>query len=296
MSKRGMGLMVAGGFALLLLGGKKKRKSSGKDLSDRDGDGYHDGDGLLDPDGKKTDGSSGKKSGTGKKSDGSYNVPDLAPDAIWVSPDCQRVFFADGRIGEPNVGSLWFSEKAVPAIDRFISANYDDPYEIARQMILSMAPCAAEFPVRSDGVSQFELQAGRDYFLNTYRDVYTLIMLLVESAQSALNQDGEMISFNSNCDVTFVGNQWEKYVAKPMVDFYIGQQLESGTPDSTTELINSVVPKVIGRFSPPCGQRMSSLASDSARIKFSSARPGLSSVIQTIGYLVSESFMEFSPP
>jgi len=295
MAKKGMGVILAGGFALLLLGGKKKRKSSGRDLGDLDGDGYYDGDGLLDPDGKKSSGSSGKKSGTGKKSDGSYNVPDLAPDAIWVSPDCQRVFFADGRIGEPNAGSLWFSEKAIPAIGRFVSANYDDPYEIARQMILSMAPCAAEFPVRSDGVSQFELQAGRDYFLNTYRDVYTLIMLLVESAQSAMNQDGEMISFNSNCDVTFVGNQWEEYVAKPMVDFYVGEYLKSGSPDSTARLINSIVPKVIDRFSPPCGKKMSSLASDSARMKFSNARPGLSSVIQTLSYLISESFAESSP-
>lgn len=309
MAKKGMGLLLAGGAALLLMGGgkKKKKKSSGT------GDGST-GDDLLGPGDRPGDGSSsggsgtgGKGSGTGRPGSGGYKVPNLAPDAIWVSPDCQRVFFAGGRIGTSGAGDRWFDKKALPAIEKFSKAGYDNPYEIARSMVLGMAPCAAEFPIKTDDLNPSEIEYARETFLRKYRDVYILIMQLVESAQSIIGQEDRMISFDpKTCDVVFVGDNWGRPTAETMAGFYLNYMypptspkdysreeykasLTSDPKENYMTWADNIAVAILNRFSPVCGSELANAFKKDhfTAQAFFNARPGLAAVYTNLIDLVN---------
>lgn len=312
MARKGMGILLAGAAALLLMGGKKKKKSSSSgDGSDAGGDDAG-GDDLLDPGQKPSNGGGGPGDGgpkrPGKKTPGSGNTPPkLAPDAIWVSSDCKKVYFAEGRIGTPNAGMKWFEKKALPQIEKFDDAGYEDPYEIARTMILKMAPCAAGFPLASEVKSPGQLEYDRETFLRKYRDVYSLIMALVESAQGILGQDEGMISFDGKrCDVTYVGDNWGMPVAEQMINFYLNYMypvasdgsnhsekyyasLTSDTKENSMIWSDNIAVAVINRFDPRCGNE---LAEAFRREPFTAAtyfksRPGLKVLYQNLIDLVN---------
>lgn len=313
MARKGMGLLLAGAAALLLMGGKKKKKSSASgDGSGSPGDDAAGGDGLLDPGQKPSDGGGGggggkKPKAPGKKPGSGNTPPKLAPDAIWVSSDCKKVYFAEGRINTPNAGLKWFETKAEPQIEKFEGAGYTDPYEIARAMILKMAPCAAEFPLASEVESPGQLEYDRETFLRKYRDVYSLIMALVESAQEILGQDENMISFDpKRCDVTYVGDNWGKPIAEQMINFYLNYMypiesdgshtldkfyasLTSDTKETSMIWSDNIAVAVINRFDPRCG---SELAEAFRREPFTattyfSSRPGLRVLYQNLIDLVN---------
>jgi len=317
MARKGMGLLLAGAAALLLMGGKKKKKSSASGdgsggAGDGAGDGTGGGDDLLDPGQKPSDGGGSSDDATpkgpGKKRPGGGNTPPkLSPDAIWVSADCKKVYFAEGRIGTPNAGQKWFEKKALPQIEKFKGAGYTDPYEISRQMILKMAPCAAGFPLASEVKSPGQLEYDREAFLRKYRDVYSLIMALVESAQGILDQDEDMISFDSKkCDVTYVGDNWGKPIAEQMINFYLNYMYPVATNDSNhsekfyasltsdtkeTSMIwsDNIAVAVINRFDPRCGNE---IAEAFRREPFTAttyfkSRPGLRVLYQNLIDLVN---------
>lgn len=322
MARKGMGLLLAGAAALLLMGGKKKKKSSGAadgsgdtsggDDDDTGGGDTSGGDDLLDPGKKDTpsdkDKSGNGGSGPGKKRPGGGNTPPkLAPDAIWVSPDCKRVFFADGRIGSPSAGMKWFEKKALPQIKKFEQSGYVDPYEIARDMILKMAPCASKFPLASEVKSPGQLEYDREAFLREYRDVYSLIMALVESAQSILGQDENSINFDpKNCDVTYVGENWGRPIAEQMINFYLNYMYPVGTNEPNHEQkhfasltsdpkensmiwSDNIAVAVINRFNPECGSELAEAfrREPFTAMTFFKTRPGLRVLYQNLIDLVN---------
>ena len=124
--------LVLGGLAFLLLIGGKKKKSKKSEGSD---EGISDGADLNGPSGTKPDSESGGGGGGGSGSGSGAAPSNLAKNAIWVSKDCKTVVYGDGT------GEAFWKSKGQPVAQKFIAANYNDPYEIARLMILSMASC-----------------------------------------------------------------------------------------------------------------------------------------------------------
>ena len=318
MAQKGMGLLLAGAAALLLMGGKKKKKSGSGDGSGDGSGGTADddaagGDGLLDPGEKPSGGGDANggdttPKGPGKKRPGGGNTPPkLAPDAIWVSADCKKVYFAEGRIGTLKAGQKWFENKALPQIDKFKDAGYTDPYEISRQMILKMAPCAAGFPLASEVKSPGQLEYDREAFLRKYRDVYLLIMALAYAAHITLGQEENLILIDSTtCDVTHVGENWGRPIAEQMINFYLNYMypvatnesnhsekyyasLTSDTKENSMIWSDNIAVAVINRFDPLCGKQ---LAEAFRREPFTAAtffksRPGLKALYQNLIDLVN---------
>ena len=316
MSKKGMGLLVAGAAALLLMGGKKKKKAgSGSGSGSGSDNGTSSGDDIVGPGGKTTDDNGGSGAGGSekpgkdpgtKRPGGGYNPPNLASDAIWVSGDCKRVFFAKGRIGTPSAADKWLESKVAPAVPKFIKAGYKDPYEVARQMLLGMAPCVAEFPLASEATSPGQLEYDRETFLRKYRDVYHLIMLVVPVAQEEMGLEQNMITFDSKrCDVTFVGDKWGRPVAEQMAQFYLNYMypvasdyghekkypasLTSDVNESTMVFADNIAVAIINRFDPRCGSELAEAFKKEpfTASSYFSVRPGLKALYDNLVDLVN---------
>lgn len=251
--------VIGGGIALLLLlGGKKKKKKS-----DTSG-GTHDGSGLDEPTEKKTPGGGGSGGGSqGGGGKGGGAPSNLAKDAVWVSRDCRSVAYGDGT------GEAFWENKARPVAANFIAANYHDPYEIAKMMVLSMAPCAIEFPVMEDDFEPMEEEFRREMFNREFKDVYYLIQFLHDKIAELMDREEIVIEFNERCDVAFVGEDWERYPADRMIRFYIEymypEASDSGhehkykswpLADSEEKVmgwVDNVATAVINRMDPECG-------------------------------------------
>lgn len=252
------GELIVGGLALLfLLGGKKKKKKEGKN-----GDGTHGGSELDDPKNKENGGGSegGSQGGSGK---GGKAPKNLAPDAVWVSPDCKEVVFGDGT------GEAFWESKGRPTAQKFIEAYYTDPYEIAKLMITSMAPCVFEFPVRGDGYDPMEEEFLREMFNRNFKEVYYFVQFLHDKTADLMDMDDFIIEFDENCDVPFVGIEWDNLVSDTMVRFYLEYMYPvHSAPDhdkkhptwpmadvgeKSMDWFDNVATAVVNRMHPECG-------------------------------------------
>ena len=288
MAKSSGGLLLALGAAALFLGGKK-RKGSGTGGTGT-GSGTVDGGSLGTPDGK---GGGGSGSGGGSGKGGAPS--NLAPDGIWVSADCKTVVFGD------DTGQTFWDRKGLKAAEGFIEANYFDPYEIARSMVMPMAPCAAEFPVMEDGYSAMEEELRRELFNRNFKEVYYLIQFLHDNIALLMDRARHIVEFDDNCDVIFVGADWESEVAERMIRFY----LEYSYPNVSDSLdhekeyptwpmadaseknmwwLDNVVTAVINRMSPSCGIAIvEGFKKDPlSGISFFNARPGLEALYKSL--------------
>jgi len=298
-------ILVLGGLALLLMGGKKKKPAIVEE--EKREPGKEDPGGILDVPGEK-----GKPStpGAGR---GTRAPSNLADDAIWVRKDCKEVAFGDGT------GELWWERKGKPAAEKFIAANYFDPYEIARSMILTIAPCAVEFPVLEDGLNPMDEEFAREMFLREFPDVYYLIMFLYNRISELLDQEDYTIEFNEDCDVTFVGEKWMIPIARRMANFYLtyGYPLETPVdwvylpvwegaevPEKNLVWWDNIVIAIINRMAPNCAKEIAAAFKKEpfAATSYFSKRPGLFSLyldLQTyINELDDERFvggLEFNP-
>ena len=219
-------LAIAGAFALLAMGKKKKKKGNG----DGNGGGTGNGNGKgesSDPGDPGTPGTPGTPGGGGGSSTKpgkttpttpSGEKPDaLTPDALWVSGDCKTVEFGD------ETGELWWQNKGLPAAQKFVEANYLEPYEIAREMLAPIVPCAAEFPLSFEVETGDELEFLREMFLREYPDVYYLIMTLYKQISPMVGFDAFNLRFTEECKIEFVGFEWLDKVARGQLLFYLPQ-------------------------------------------------------------------------
>ena len=295
-------LVIGGGIALLLLlGGKKKKKKTTNGTGTGTGTGEHGGSELDEPTEKK------KGSGTGGSGGGSQGgsgrgggVPlNLAPDAVWVSPDCKKVVFGD------ETGEAFWKKKGEPVAKKFIAANYHDPYEVAKLMILSMAPCAIEFPVAEDKFDPMEEEFRRELFNRDFKDVYYFIQFLHDKIAELMDKEEFIIQFDDRCDVVFVGENWERPIAERMARFYVGYMypMESEIGHEETHKTwpladvdekhmiwwDNVATAIINRMHPECG-----IAIVEAFKKdpwtgnaFFATRPGLKALYESLTGLVN---------
>jgi len=274
-------LLLVGGAALLMMGKKKKKKKG-----DGSPSGTGSGTGAVDPDtglGEPT-----KPGGTTTTPGGGSTIPKvpkapkvpatpkipvapprvdpgappaLEPGALWVSADCMTVAFGD------ESGELWWQQKGLPSAQEFVAANYIDPYEIAREMLLPIAPCVAEFPLIFEAETNAELQFGREFFLRTFPDVYYLMMTLYKQIAPLTGLDAFNLRFDEDCKVEFVGHEWLKMVAQWELLFYLdfayptgsdydfvhgGAWLGSDLKEEHVEWLDNCILAVINRWSSEC--------------------------------------------
>lgn len=283
------GLLIGGGVALLLLlSGKKKSKALPSDKSDdksKNGETPDNGGGTN---GGTNGGGGSGGGGSGGGSGGRRTPPpDLKPDAIWVSKDCKVVAFGDGT------GEAWWKKIGEATAKKFIEANYRDPHEIARSMIVSVAPCAAEFPVMEDGLDPMEEEYLREMFLRKFRDVYYLIQFLYNKIANLIDLDTYTMEFSDNCDVEFVGIDWVDSVARRMMRFYLDYMypVNSGYDHESTHKASelsdvkleylwdedNIAIAVLNRMHPKCASELNdAFKHDKYKAaQFLSKRPGL---------------------
>src|SRR5690606_347347 len=123
--------------------------------------------------------------------------------------------------------------KGLPVAQQFIAANYHDPYEISKMMIISMAPCVVEFPILGDGYSPMEEEFKREMFNRDFKDVYYLVQFLYDKISHLMDKEEYTIEFDDRCDVVFVGERWMPIIAERMARFYVSYMYpnESDFPD-----------------------------------------------------------------
>ncbi len=289
-------LIVGGGLALLLLFGKKKKKKK-TNGDGKNGTGEHGGSGLDDPTKKKTAGGGGSgggsQGGTGK---GGGAPSNLATDAIWVSPDCKEVVYGD------ETGEAFWESKGLAVAQNFINANYHDPYEIARLMVFSMAPCAVEFPVQDlDALDPMEEEFRRELFNRNFKDVYYLIQFLHDKVAALMGRENIIIEFDDRCDVVFVGKNWVNSPAERMARFYVEYSYPNETnykdhekrfkpwpladvPEDYMLWGDNVATAIINRMHPKCGIAIAeAFKKDPMEADaFFSTRPGLRALYKSL--------------
>lgn len=286
------GIMIGGIALLLLLGKKKKKKSStGSDSEPTSKDDTSEGSELDDPSKKKIYDNGGLDEG----SRGSKAPSNLAKNAIWVSPDCQKVVFGDGT------GEAFWASKGAPTAQKFISANYHDPYEIARLMISSMAPCAIEFPIMEDGLDPMEEEFKREMFNRDFKEVYYLIQFLYDKISILMDREEDVIEFDNRCDVVFVGENWLGGIANRMARFYIEYMypIDSEFQDHSQRFkawpladakeknmlwLDNVATAIINRMNSECGIALASAFQKEphSASSFFSERPGLKTLYSAL--------------
>jgi len=292
-------LIIGAAALLLLLGGKKKKKKSGTS-NGSGGGGTDDGGDLVGPDGNKSGGGgSGGGGGGGGGSGGSGGAPsNLANDAIWVSNDCKEVVYGD------DTGEAFWESKGLKVAQNFIDANYHDPYEVAKTMVLSMAPCAIEFPVMEDGLSPMEEELRREFFNREFKDVYYLIQFLHDKVAALMDKEEYTIEFDDRCEVTFVGENWPRPMAERMIRFYLeytyptesGKAHDKKYPtwpmadidENTMQWQDNVITAVINRMHPECGAAIvQAFKKDPwSATAFFNSRPGLKALYNELHQLV----------
>ena len=276
------------GAAALFLGGKKKKTAGGSSGSGTDSDTV-DGGTLGTPGGK------GGGSGSGGSGSGKGGSPsNLAPDGIWVSADCKTVVFGD------DTGEAFWNRKGLKAAEGFVAANYFDPYEIARLMVMPMAPCAAEFPVMEDGYPAMEEELRRELFNRNFKEVYYLIQFLHDNIALLLDRARHIVEFDDRCEVIFVGEDWEDQIAERMIRFYLeysypnafekGHQEKyppwpmADIPEKNMWWLDNIVTAVINRVSPDCGIAIAEAFKKDqfSGSAFFNARPGLEALYKSL--------------
>lgn len=291
------GELLIGGMALLLLMGGKKKKSS-KSASKKDS-GTDDGSSLDEPTKEKTSGGGG--SGGGSKGGGKGAPSNLAKDAIWVSPDCKKVVYGDGT------GEAFWKRKGLPVAQKFIAAKYHDPYEIAKLMVTSMAPCVIEFPITEDGHDPMEEEFLREMFNRDFKEVYYLVQFLHDKISELMEREQFIIEFDERCDVVFVGEKWLIPVAERMARFYVNYMYPAATdyPDHSKKFIawpladvdeskmlwwDNVATAIINRMDPECGIAIvNAFKKEPFSAKsFFSTRPGLSALYESLTSMISD--------
>ena len=258
-------LVIGGGIALLLLLGKKKKKKSTTNGGSKNGGGEHGGSELDEPTEKKRPGGGGSGGGSqGGSGKGGGAPSNLAPDAVWVSADCKKVVYGD------ETGEAFWEKKGLPVAQKFIAANYHDPYEIAKMMVLSMAPCAVEFPVMEDGFDPMEEEFRREMFNRDFKDVYYLLQFLHDKIAELMDREEILVEFNERCDIVFVGESWERPIAERMARFYVDYMYPASTdfmdhderfkawpladvPEKNMIWWDNVATAIINRMHPECG-------------------------------------------
>ncbi len=208
-----------GAAALLLMGGKKKKSTSGNgngnggngDNGDNGGTGDN-GNGGGGGGGTGGGGSGGGSGGSGGSGSGSRAS---SAGGIWVSSDCKTLEYVN------DSPEYWWNKRGKSAAQNFVDANYHDPYEIARDIVISFVPCVAEFPVMEDGLEHMDEEYGREQFLRNFTDAYYLLQWLYNAISELLEVEGYTVEFDDNCELTFVGENWIKGNAERMMRFYI---------------------------------------------------------------------------
>lgn len=294
--------LLIGGLALLLLMAGKKGKKSPKATNGNgsgSGAGEDDGASLDDPTKEKTPGGGG--SGGGSKSGGGGAPSNLAKDAIWVSPDCKKVVYGDGT------GEAFWEKKGLPVAEKFILAKYHDPYEIAKLMVKSMAPCVTEFPITEDGHEPMKEEFLREMFNRNFRDVYYLVQFLHDKISELMDREWFIINFDERCDVVFVGEKWFTPIAERMARFYVSYMYpsESDYSDHSKRFIawthadvaeskmlwwDNIATAIINRMDPECGIAIvNAFKKEPFTAKsFFSTRPGLSALYEGLTSMIRD--------
>jgi hypothetical protein len=301
-------IIAAGAAALLLMGGKKKKKSSTEDDGTKPID-----DGTTPSDGGGTTPSG--NGGTTPSGGGGKSHSDKAKKAggIWVSSDCKEVEYENGT------PEAWWNRRGKSAAENFLKANYHDPYEIARALILQIAPCAVEFPVLEDGFEPMEEEYKREQFLRAFPDVYYLIQWLHDAIYTLMDKEEYIVEFDDRCDLVFMGDKWLNPIAQRMVRFYLDYMYPMETDygfvppaawegaDITEDFVgafsDNVAMAVINRMHPTCAWEILEAFKKNpgdAR-SFFSTRPGMkaayNNLIDLVNYVDDNrpSSFEFEP-
>ncbi len=292
------GELIVGGIAFLLLFGRKKKKKKAVE------NGTHGGSVPDEPAGTKAPGQRAGSRGGSQGGSGRAGGPpaNLAHDAIWVSADCKEVVYGD------ETGEAFWDKKGKPVAEKFILANYHDPYEVAKLMVISMAPCVAEFPVAEDGFDPMEEEFRREMFNRNFKDVYYLVQFLHDKIAELMDKEEFIVEFNDRCDLVFVGKQWERPVAQRMVRFYLDYMYpevsESGheakhptwpladIPEEHMFWWDNVATAVINRMHPECGiEIVKAFKKDPyTGNSFFATRPGVKAMYESLTDLVNWSF------
>jgi len=295
-------IIAAGAAALLLMGGKKKKKSSG-DSSDGGGE-VGNGDSSNGGGGSNGGGSNGG-SGGGSSSGGSstgggkgHSPKAQGAGGIWVSADCKEIEYENGT------PEAWWDRRGRSAAESFLEANYHDPYEIARAILVQLVPCAIEFPVLEDGLPPMEEEYMREQFLRNYTDAYYLIHWIHDAIYRLMDKEEYLVEFDERCDLVFMGEKWLNTTANRMARFYLDYMypMESDygfvTPaawegaDLTEEFVPTYVDNValaiINRSHPTCAwQIMEAYKKNPGDGRsFFSSRPGMKAAYDRITDLV----------
>jgi len=262
---KNQGALLLGVAALAAFGMRKKKKKKGPAV-DTGIPGEPGGAGIPDPGGSIGDPTQKPGAGSVPGAGGQDTKPSgttpplLKPDALWVSSDCQVVEFGD------ETGELWWQNKGLTAAQKFLEANYLDPYEIARDMLLPIAPCVANFPLVFEVESAHELEFKREMFLREYNDVYYLIMSLYKQIAPLAGMDAFNLRFDENCKVEYLGFDWVNVIGSEQMLFYLdyaypiasdpGKQkpawLGADITESVASFMDNCVIAVINRWSSDC--------------------------------------------
>lgn len=303
---KNQGVLLLGVAAFAAFGmKKKKRKGSPVDTGIP---GEPGGSGIPDPGGSMGDPThkpGGSGGGQGTKPSGT-TPPPLKPDALWVSSDCQVVKFGD------QTGELWWQNKGLTAAQKFLEANYLDPYEIARDMLLPIAPCVANFPLVFEVDSANELEFKREMFLREYNDVYYLVMSLYKQIAPLVGMDAFNLRFDEDCKVEYLGFDWVNVIGREQLLFYLdfaypntGSEnilswLGADLTETHVDWIDNVVIAVINRWSSDCSvaimeafktgkaEKGSGWYTDGPRGSFFKSRPVLKKLYQDLFNLANE--------
>jgi hypothetical protein len=275
-------IVVAGAAALLLMGGKKKKSSSstggGGELPE--GGGSSNGGGMGG--GGSSGGGSGTSGGSGGKGDSSRAK---SAGGIWVSSDCKKIEYENGT------PEAWWNRRGESAAQSFVDANYHDPYEIARAIVIQLVPCAVEFPVMEDDLEPMMEEYKREEFLRNFKDAYYLIQWLHDAISGLLEREQYIVEFDDRCDAVFVGDEWLSATANRMIRFYLDYQYPTSRPEGYNEAswegadmdeknmrpADNVALAVINRMHPECAwQIRDAYVKDRGQARgFFTTRPGM---------------------
>lgn len=282
-------IVVAGAAALLLMGGKKKKKSASSG-----------GGSLPEGGGSNGGGSNGGGSNGGGSSSGGGGTSGGKGDSsraksaggIWVSSDCKEIEYEGG---DPEA---WWLRRGAGAAQSFIDANYHDPYEIARSIVVQLVPCAVEFPVMDDDFEPMEEEYKREQFLRDFKDAYYLIQWLHDAISELMEREEYIVSFDERCDLVFMGDEWLNTTAERMVRFYldysypidsdenynVGAWEGADQDEKSAEWYDNIALAVINRMSPECAwQILDAFVKDPKMAQgFFSSRPGMKAAYDQI--------------
>ncbi len=282
-------ILVAGAAALLLMGGKKKKKTSDDGGGSSNGDDSNsDGGGGSSNGGGGSSNGGGGKSGGGSKSDSDRAK---AAGGIWVSSDCKKIEYEGG---DPEA---WWLKRGKSAAQNFIDANYHDPYEIARTIIIQLVPCAAEFPVMTDDIGPMQEEYNREQFLRNFTDAYYLIQWLYNAISELMDTEEYVVELDDRCEFVFMGDKWLDVVAGRMIRFYLDYQYPTDSDENykaswmgadlnekVVSFADNIALAVVNRMHPECAwQIMAAFKKDPWEAKgFFNTRPGMKAAYDQI--------------